>query len=125
MTCEWHAKTDAIPASSHDRGAAAFRDRDAEIGIIAVSGGGSLDLNLFLRAAVILDADVIFTVPFANAELLAKVAELLETTNGLDDKKKATSDRELTLYLPISALSCWIESSARPLCGERCGRDPV
>ena len=73
-----------------------------------MSGGGSLDLNLFLRAAVILDADVIFTVPFANAELLAKVAELLETTNGLDDKKKATSDRELTCppYTVTAILAC-------------------
>jgi CheY-like chemotaxis protein len=67
----------------------AIRETTPEIGIIAVSGGGRLEPKLFLRAALILGADATFTKPFANAELLAKVAELLETTNGLDGKRKS------------------------------------
>ena len=66
----------------------AIRKVSPEIGIIAMSGGGSLDTKLILRAAAMLGADAIFKKPFSNAELLAKVAELLETMNGLDDKNK-------------------------------------
>ena len=54
-----------------------LRKKHPEIRIIAISGGGRLSPEGYLESAEMLGADRIFKKPFARAELVAAIEELI------------------------------------------------
>lgn len=56
---------------------AGLRQRNPKLPIIAISGGGRYSPNTYLATAQALGANHVFAKPFANAQLLARINQLM------------------------------------------------
>lgn len=54
-----------------------LRQADSNLKILAISGGGIITADLYLKLANALGADKVLSKPFLNEELLATISELI------------------------------------------------